>query len=116
VAPRAIALRRPDIHHPSRDLRFCSQPGTITVGADADLAIWDPDAKRRIRHADLHDGADSTPYEGMDVTGWPTTVILGGRVMIRDGALVGRKGDGAYRPAGTRRPAGSPASMEKQGQ
>ena len=71
---------------------------------------------RRIRHADLHDGADYTPYEGMDVTGWPTTVVLGGRVMIRDGELVGHKGDGAYRPASIRRPAASAASMEKQGQ
>ena len=50
------------------------------------------------------------------MTGWPTTVILGGRAMIRDGVLVGRKGDGAYRSASIRRPAASPAIMEKQGQ
>ncbi|WP_224007493.1 dihydropyrimidinase [Aureimonas sp. SA4125] len=73
------------------------QKGTIAVGADADIAIWDPAAERVIRHADLHDGADYTPYEGLSVTGWPTTVVLGGRVMVRDGELVGNKGDGAYR-------------------
>ena len=72
------------------------QKGTIAVGSDADLAIWDPDAKRTIRHADLHDGADYSPYEGTELTGWPTTVILGGKIMIRDGVLEGRKGGGAY--------------------
>jgi dihydropyrimidinase len=76
------------------------QKGTIAIGADADIAIWDPETQRTIRHADLHDGADYSPYEGLAVTGWPTTVILGGKVMIREGALVGAKGDGAYRSRG----------------
>jgi dihydropyrimidinase len=76
------------------------QKGTIAIGADADLAIWDPDAQRTIRHADLHDGADYSPYEGLAVTGWPTTVVLGGKVMVREGELVGTKTDGAYRHRG----------------
>lgn len=71
--------------------------GRIAVGMDADIAIWDPDARRTIRHADLNDGADYTPYEGLEIHGWPTTVVLGGKVMIRDGALTGRRGDGRYR-------------------
>lgn len=78
------------------------EKGTIAIGSHADLAIWDPAEKRTIRHADLHDGADYSPYEGLDVTGWPTTVILGGRVMVRDNTLVGAKGDGIYRSARTR--------------
>jgi dihydropyrimidinase len=76
------------------------QKGTIAIGADADLAIWDPDAQRTIRHADLHDGADYSPYEGLAITGWPTTVVLGGKVMVREGELVGTKTDGAYRHRG----------------
>ncbi|KTR03528.1 dihydropyrimidinase [Aureimonas ureilytica] len=71
--------------------------GRIAVGMDADIAIWDPAERRTIRHAELHDGADYTPYEGLEVEGWPTTVLLGGKVMVRDSALVGRKGDGRYR-------------------
>ncbi|MCQ8782887.1 dihydropyrimidinase [Mangrovibrevibacter kandeliae] len=72
--------------------------GSIAVGMDADIAIWDPMVRRTIRHADLHDGADYSPYEGIEVTGWPQTVILGGRVMARDGALVGTKGVGRHVP------------------
>jgi dihydropyrimidinase len=70
--------------------------GTIAIGSDADLAIWDPQAGRTIRHADLHDGCDYTPYEGLRVSAWPTTVILRGMVMVRDGALIGTCGTGQY--------------------
>ncbi|WP_232372637.1 dihydropyrimidinase [Acuticoccus mangrovi] len=74
--------------------------GTIAVGSDADIAIWDPDAERVIRHAELHDAADYSPYEGIAVRGRPETMILRGKVMVRDGALVGEKGYGAYLPRG----------------
>lgn len=70
--------------------------GTIAIGSDADLAIWDTETPRTIRHADLHDGCDYTPYEGLRVTGWPQTVILRGQVMVRDGALTGARGTGQY--------------------
>ncbi|MEM0908892.1 MAG: dihydropyrimidinase [Pseudomonadota bacterium] len=70
--------------------------GTIAIGADADITLWDPTAKVTIRHADLHDGADYTPYEGLDVTGWPQTVLVRGKVMVRDRVLVGEKGSGTY--------------------
>ena len=61
--------------------------GTIAIGSDADLTIWNPDVTRTIRHADLHDGSDYTPYEGFEVQGWPETVILRGRVMVEQGVL-----------------------------
>ncbi len=70
--------------------------GTIAIGSDADLAIWDPDLERTVHHADLHDGADYTPYEGRTLRGWPVTVLLRGKVMMQDGALVGKRGDGVY--------------------
>lgn len=64
------------------------QKGTIAIGSDADIAIWDPTVRRTIRHAELHDAADYTPYEGLDITGWPETVILRGTPVIEAGALV----------------------------
>lgn len=73
-----------------------SRKGSIAVGMDADIAIWDPKAKRTIGHADLHDGADYTPYEGLEVTGWPTTVLLGGKIMVENDALIGTKGSGTH--------------------
>lgn len=64
------------------------QKGTIAIGSDADVAIWNPEIKKVIRHADLHDGADYTPYEGIAVTGWPETVILRGMLVIEAGQLL----------------------------
>ncbi|WMS41243.1 dihydropyrimidinase [Acuticoccus sp. MNP-M23] len=72
--------------------------GTIAVGSDADLAIWDRAAGRTIAHAGLHDGSDYSPYEGRTVDAWPTTILLRGKLMVEDGALVGTKGAGAYLP------------------
>ncbi|ORE97606.1 dihydropyrimidinase [Aurantimonas sp. 22II-16-19i] len=72
--------------------------GTIAIGADADIAIWDPAQRRTIRHADLHDASDYSPYEGIEITGWPTTVILGGCVVMADGQLTGEARGGRYVP------------------
>ncbi|MCI9868865.1 dihydropyrimidinase [Rhizobium skierniewicense] len=94
--PRFVALSA--TNH-AKTYGLYPEKGTIAIGTDADIAIWDPTINRTIRHADLHDGADYSPYEGIEITGWPTTVILGGRVMVHDGALVGKKGDGTYRSA-----------------
>jgi dihydropyrimidinase len=72
--------------------------GTIAVGADADIAIWDPERKVRITHGLLQDGSDYTPYEGREVTGWPVLTMVRGRVVAREGEIVGDKGHGAYLP------------------
>jgi dihydropyrimidinase len=70
--------------------------GTIAVGSDADIAIWDPDRKVIIRQELLHHGSDYTPYEGFEVTGWPISTMVRGRFVVRDGELVGKRGGGAY--------------------
>ena len=77
------------------------QKGTIAIGSDADLTIWNPDVSRTIRHRDLHDNCDYTPYEGLEVSGWPVAVYLRGRLMMKDDVLLGSGSDGAYllRPA-----------------
>jgi dihydropyrimidinase len=63
--------------------------GTIAVGSDADIAIWDPDKRVTISQSGMHGGADYTPYEGLEVTGMPITTIVRGRVVVRGGELVG---------------------------
>ena len=65
--------------------------GTITVGQDADLVIWDPSAHRVLRQEDLHHSSDFTPYEGLEVTGAPVRVLTAGRpVGERAGAFLER--------------------------
>ncbi|MGF1651332.1 MAG: dihydropyrimidinase [Hyphomicrobiaceae bacterium] len=72
--------------------------GTIAIGSDADIAIWDPDRSVTITQAILNGGADYTPYEGLEVTGWPVTTMVRGSIVVRDGALVGEKGHGGHIP------------------
>jgi len=70
--------------------------GSITVGSDADLAIWDPERKVTLRSDMLHEGADYTPYEGFDVTGWPAMTISRGEVVWDDGRTLGKPGRGRF--------------------
>jgi len=65
--------------------------GTIAVGSDADLTIWDGERRTAITQALMHHGTDYTPYEGLVVTGWPVSTMLRGRFVVRDGVLVGTK-------------------------
>jgi dihydropyrimidinase len=70
--------------------------GSIAIGADADIAIWDAKRNVTISAASLHHGADYTPYEGFNVTGWPVTTIVRGKVVVEDGKLTGAISHGAY--------------------
>ena len=70
--------------------------GTIAVGADADIAIWDPKRKETISQKLMHGGSDYTPYEGIAVTGWPVSTMVRGTFVVRDGKLTGKLGGGNY--------------------
>jgi len=70
--------------------------GAIEVGRDADLVLFDPNARHTLHASDLHHTSDYTPYEGFDVTGAVRSVYLRGRPVIRDGAFVGTRGDGRF--------------------
>jgi dihydropyrimidinase len=70
--------------------------GSIAVGSDADIAIWDPKETRKVRIEDQHDNMDYTPYEGMRLTGWPVTVLSRGERVVDVGKLVAKPGRGAF--------------------
>ncbi|MFG1421782.1 dihydropyrimidinase [Roseixanthobacter liquoris] len=83
--------------------------GTIAVGSDADLALWDPDRRVTLRAADLHDTVGYTPFEGREVTGWPTTIVRRGDVIVDDGVLNAAPGSGRFiARAASGRAAGTP--------
>jgi len=85
--------------------------GTIAVGSDADIAIWDPAREVTVSTAMLHDNVGYTPYEGRRLKGWPVTVLSRGRVVIDDGRLVAERGSGNFLPCAlsdAARPRGRP--------
>lgn len=70
--------------------------GTIAVGADVDIAIWDADKEVTITWDALHDDVGDTPNEGMTIKGWPVTVLRRGRVVVEDGELKVDRGSGTF--------------------
>jgi dihydropyrimidinase len=70
--------------------------GSIGVGFDADIVLWDADRKETIRQELMHHGPDYTPYEGLAVTGWPMMTILRGKVVAEEGKILGQPGDGMF--------------------
>ena len=70
--------------------------GTIAIGSDADICIWDSTIERTITQVELHDAMDYTPYEGMKIRGWPVVVLSRGEVVSENGQPVGRVGRGQF--------------------
>jgi dihydropyrimidinase len=68
--------------------------GTIEVGSDADLAIWDPE--KRVTVEATRDNTGYTPYKGRELTGWPVTVLSRGEVVVENGALRAQRGRGQF--------------------
>ncbi len=91
--------------------------GSLAIGLDADIAIWDAD--RKVALADnLHDNTGYNPFAGRTITGWPETVLRRGEVVVAEGALKAQPGSGrlmlreageATRPTGTLSPEFDPA-------
>ncbi len=72
--------------------------GRIAPGADADLVLWDPARRTVLTNALMQQAIDYTPYEGMEVTGWPVTTIRRGEVVMQDGVVTAQPGSGRYLP------------------
>lgn len=89
------------------DIFGLTAKGRLLPGYDADIAVWDPARTKTFAENDLHDGAGYDPYVGRTVTGWPVTVLRRGAVVVEDGALLARPGDGRRIPM-ARSPAMTP--------
>jgi dihydropyrimidinase len=70
--------------------------GSLGVGADADVVVWDPERRQPLEAASLDMAVDHSPYAGMVATGWPELVLSRGRVVAADGRFVGEPGWGRY--------------------
>lgn len=98
--------------NPAKLYGLYPRKGTIAVGSDADLAIWDPHRPTVIRNAQLHHNVDYTPYEGIEVRGWPVATVSRGEVVYQDGEPLSTPGRGQFLPCGLpepARPKGRPA-------
>ncbi len=81
---------------PARTFGLWPEKGSLRVGSDADLVVWDPRRSQSLDAAALHMRTDVSPYEGRTASGWPSLVLGRGRVLARDGVFVGEPGSGRY--------------------
>ena len=75
--------------------------GTIAVGSDADIVVFDPNEEMVLSSATHHMNVDYSAYEGMKIRGTAKTVLSRGRVVIENGEYVGRPGGGEFLKRGT---------------
>ena len=71
--------------------------GAIAAGSDADVVVFDPTVRRALRSEDLH-GSDYSAWDGWEIHGWPSLVMLRGRVVVEDGKLRDSAGGGRRVP------------------
>jgi dihydropyrimidinase len=81
---------------PARMYGLGDRKGTLAIGADADIAIWDPNKQVTLTDDLVHDNTGYTPFAGRTLTGWPTTVLRRGDVIIDDGECTAEPGSGAF--------------------
>ena len=74
--------------------------GRIAPGADADLVLWDPARRTTLTNGMMQHAIDYTPYEGLEVTGWPVASVRRGEVAMRDGIVLAKPGSGRFLPVG----------------
>ncbi|MCP3855225.1 MAG: amidohydrolase family protein [Actinomycetia bacterium] len=86
--------------NPAKLFGLYPRKGTIAVGADADLVVWDPEAERVIDGASMLGNADYSVYDGWEVTGWPQYTILRGEVMAEGQTIVGSANQARSVPRG----------------
>jgi len=70
--------------NPARLYSLYPQKGVLMEGSDADITIWDPDLSATVTQKDLNHGSDYTPYEGLEVVGWPVLSLLRGHLVMQD--------------------------------
>jgi dihydropyrimidinase len=70
--------------------------GDIVVGYDADVVIFDPEQSMTLGVDNLHEQVDWTPYEGLNLRGWPVTTISRGELIVHDGELLAEAGRGRF--------------------
>jgi dihydropyrimidinase len=70
--------------------------GALAVGADADIALWDPELRRVIDGARMQSLAGYSVYDGWAVRGWPRFVVRRGQLVLADGEITARPGDGEW--------------------
>jgi allantoinase len=84
--------------NPAKRFGLYPKKGHIAAGADADFVIVDMSVERKVKASELHYKVGWTPYEGWVLKGWPTTTIVRGQVVMKDGQIIAKPGSAQFVP------------------
>jgi dihydropyrimidinase len=84
--------------NPAKLFGIYPRKGTIAVGSDADVVIWDPNLTKKIRDEDILSNGHFSIFNGWELTGWPITTIRRGEVVYQNGKILARAGSGQLLP------------------
>jgi dihydropyrimidinase len=81
---------------PAKLFGLYPRKGTLAVGSDADVVVFDPDKKLTISASTHHSRSDYNLYEGTEVEGSPEIVLIRGHVVVENDTLVAEPGSGQF--------------------
>jgi len=84
--------------NPARVMGLAPRKGAVAVGADADLSVFHPDAKRAVVPAEMETNCDWNPYEGRQLAGFARTTLSRGEIVVDDYTVTGNEGRGRWLP------------------
>lgn len=90
--------------NPARLFGLAPRKGTIAVGSDADIVIWDADEVRVVDGRSMHSNADFSPYDGREVQGWPRVTISRGEIVAEGATVTAAAGRGRELLRGAHQP------------
>ena len=90
---RAVALCAAN---PAKIFGIAPRKGTIAVGSDADLVIYDPNARAIVRHENMHSETDYTIWEGYEMKGAVVMTLVRGKTVFENGEFIGAPGFGQF--------------------
>ncbi len=80
--------------NPAKLMGLYPKKGTIAVGSDADIVVFDPEKPFTITHKAMHSKQDWELHEGFQVTGWPVMTLSRGEIIVENGKVLGQAGRG----------------------
>jgi dihydropyrimidinase len=81
---------------PARLFGLYPRKGSLIVGTDADLTVYDPNVRGIFQASEMHSEAGYSPYEGLERVGEVSITICRGEIVYRDGEFIGERGFGTF--------------------
>ncbi|MEQ8821813.1 MAG: dihydropyrimidinase [Sumerlaeia bacterium] len=84
--------------NPAKKMNLYPRKGTIAPGTDADIAIFDPEKRKKVDWRELESRCDWSPFQGFELAGFAETTLCRGKVIVEGGKFVGENGYGQFLP------------------